>query len=544
MNFREKKMKTLIPVCVAILALSGCASLDEMTSAKKLEAIEIFRGNADEKDFPTWAECAVKDKNDKSQAEANFYYGKRSTPSKTDEPASRPTSSDSITRAFICAMRAEHDAYQDAINRIRAERQETIAKQKPDAGPSATTDPAVDSKKSEGPPAAIASKTTEKKVAADLDDEKNRHGVDTTQNNTSTSREHLLYWQRNFADDAIAVANMNCDYHFRDAEIDRSTTEFRQGALNTVASAVGAGLAALSSHNRAIFNLATTSTAANSIAAQYKSIVFLTPLLRKLHKKLDAPRNEVAASIRAALTLEEMPRVMLLKAKLVEYEQLCSRESLVELLSQAVDIPRYDPPTEISLQAQNEAKQLMGELAKVGKTTSAKLAEKTIKSLSTISAMTERIRAIALLKEGTNQKELGDIADNLFKDEFAEESSRKLNRIMVLLKYDDDTDLAAIKLALTGLLKETANKVVAEANSVEAKKTMADAKKGTNKKILIEATNLAAALEQTLMKSTQAAKVNSEAFAGLLQERKGDRRILSAKRLDDVRVRIFATQPR
>jgi hypothetical protein len=469
-----------------------------------MEAVEIFRGDVDEAKFPIWAKCETPSR---PPASAASIYG--------DSEGFR-TNSEAVTQSFICAMRAEQNAYSDEIELIKAE----FRKPQP---------------------------TTDKQAEADKDKPAGTTKTDTDVTKASAEiirREHLLYWQRNLANDAIAVANMNCDYHFRDAEIDRATSEFRQGALNTVASAIGAGLAALSSHNRAIFNLATTSTAANSIAAQYKSIVFLTPLLRKLHKKLDDPRKEVAAAIRAALTIEDMPRVMLLKAKLVEYEQLCSRESLVELLSQAVDIPRYDPPTDISLQAQNEAKQLMGELAKVGKTTSAKLTEKIIKSLSTISTMTERIKAIALLKEDTNQKELSDIADNLFKDEFAEESRRKLNRIMVLLKYDDDTDLAAIKLALTGLLKETANKVVAEANSVEAKKTMADAKKGTNKKILIEATNLAAALEQTLMKSTQAAKVNSEAFAGLLQERKGDRRILSAKRLDDVRVRIFATQPR
>ena len=47
-----------------------------------------------------------------------------------------------------------------------------------------------------------------------------------------------------------------------------------------------------------------------------------------------------------------------------------------------------------------------------------------------------------------SSKELGAIAEALFKSDIFAESTRKLTRIMVLLRYDDDADLGEIKSAL------------------------------------------------------------------------------------------------
>ena len=91
----------------------------------------------------------------------------------------------------------------------------------------------------------------------------------------------MRIWQKLFAENAIAFADQNCNNFFRDLELDRSKTEFNQSTFNTVASAVGAGIATLTTHNRAIFNfpLATAPPAAGKAAGD---------AYRKKEKELDA----------------------------------------------------------------------------------------------------------------------------------------------------------------------------------------------------------------------------------------------------------------
>ena len=72
-------------------------------------------------------------------------------------------------------------------------------------------------------------------------------------------------------------------------------------ASQSVASAVGAGIATLTTHNRAIFNLATTATGVNAVFGNYKATVYLTPALRKLHEKLIEPRSAIGGAIVEAL---------------------------------------------------------------------------------------------------------------------------------------------------------------------------------------------------------------------------------------------------
>ena len=443
-------MKSAICIAGIVSTLTGCANL---LPAKQMEADEIFRDSADQYTIDPSDMCNV-------SAGSKTGVDAKSEFSKNPGTATRQADAWSIARSYLCAVRAERDAYEDQISQIKAEQPDSTKQTKqPD------------------------SKLT-----------------------------HLLYWQRSLAYDAIAFANMNCDYHFRDVETSRASFEFEQSSINTVASALGAGLASLNSHNRTIFNLATAATAGNGIASHYKSTVFLTPVLRKLHKKLDEPRQTVADGIKGVLKLDKMPRVAILKGKLVEYDQLCSREFLVELLAQSVDIAAYTAPGEISIQDQATAKALIKELAKNASTTEEKLVPKVIKSLWRLSARTDKDVIIAAMKNGTDSKDQGTIAQALFSGTVAANNITKLNRVIVLLRMDDDDDLDAIDAGLSNLAEKKA-------------KVDVSAKKGTPE------------AQQDASKQLDAAMTN---FTYSMRGRATPLKNFSEKTLDDVRVRINA----
>ena len=82
-------MKTWIPICFTVLVLPGCANFGEFRVAKRMEAVEIFRGDVDEAKFPAWPACGVPTQG--ATASAKF-YGSSIEDTRTN--------SDSITRAF------------------------------------------------------------------------------------------------------------------------------------------------------------------------------------------------------------------------------------------------------------------------------------------------------------------------------------------------------------------------------------------------------------------------------------------------------------
>jgi hypothetical protein len=482
---------------ICAIGLSGCSSFDNAMRARGMEAPEVFRGAADQATLARGGDCSETNSAD-SKENVNSLEGTTIQPN-----------FESVARAFVCATKAERAAYKKIIGTIQAE-------SSADKQNSPTTNPTVEIVTTTPIPAASeeANGQISKAAAVSLNGNTNQSNGNVNKKSDEDALPHLLYWQRNLAYDAIAVANMNCDYHFRDSEVNRAGFEFAQSSLNTVATAIGAGLAALTSHNRAIFNLATSSTAANGIAANYKSTVFLTPVLRKLHKQLDKPRQDLAGAIRDSLTLQTMPRVMTLKAKLIEYEQLCSREYLVELLSQAADITVYKASVdEIPIQNRAEATQLIANLAEVAKVAPDKFTSKLIKTLWILAPLSEKGRIIEVIQQGENSKEQGNIAKSLVGTAASPTLAAKLNRIVVLLKLDDDEDLEVIKAALP-------KPIVAGDATKKDKQTARDINGNS------AASNATAALTKYLY---------SKPFK--LQQ------LQSGKRLEDLRVQINAIKP-
>ena len=104
-------MKNLLCISVMVSTFTGCSSL---LPTKQMEANEIFRNSADQYTIHASSLCNVF-KETKTGMDAN------SGISKNPGNSSQGADAWSIARSYLCAVRAENDAYADQISQITAE---------------------------------------------------------------------------------------------------------------------------------------------------------------------------------------------------------------------------------------------------------------------------------------------------------------------------------------------------------------------------------------------------------------------------------------
>lgn len=150
-------------------------------------------------------------------------------------------------------------------------------------------------------------------------------------------------WFLRLAQQSIRLIRDSCEAHFDRLEHRRVRVQYHQNNINVGVGAVTAVLAAFGSHTRAIFNLAAATTAGNAMAENYKTSFLMTPELAKLHDKIktelfDPKDIEIIGKISASGYQTHSELV----SDLAEFEDLCSHKKLVQLVSKAIDLAKFE----------------------------------------------------------------------------------------------------------------------------------------------------------------------------------------------------------
>lgn len=157
------------------------------------------------------------------------------------------------------------------------------------------------------------------------------------------SQDFVVY-QKAFVDKGITLSDQTCGVFFNELEAKRTGSSYLQTSANITGGAVTAVLAASTTHARALINTATLLTATNAWFEAYKSNFVLTPQLSKLQSKLQTNlRDPLAVQMKAKAGTGGYSTFDDAKRDLLKYDQLCSHQVLMEIVTESVATAELEP---------------------------------------------------------------------------------------------------------------------------------------------------------------------------------------------------------